>query len=262
MASLKEVKTRIGSVRTTRKITNARQIIASTKLYRAQEALAGAHANRDALQALWNTLGLPHDACATPAQAADKPLAVVAIASDSGMAGAFNLLIAKEIEHNPAHAELHAIGTRIGGSLPGNIPLEALRELCVQLTERFLRGEIAGVELVYHDFRSMARQPVVREQLLPMAVVETTERQAAEGWIVEPDTGAVAEQLASLLLLARLWTALLSSRASEHLARTIAMQAATDNADDLLDELQLTYNKLRQQNITSELLDIIGSSFA
>lgn len=258
MASLKEVKTRIGSVRTTRKITSARGMVASAKLHRAQGALEGARAYREGLMALWARFsGVARPVVDDEVPKKPLPTAVIALGSDAGMAGAFNTLIERELEQTPAGAQRYAVGRKIGGTLPAE-------QVWAEVMALWESGRIAGVELIYHDFQSMAHQPVVRQTLLPLDVTPQASQPTTtlEEWIVEPSPGAVVEQIEALLVGADFRAAVASSIASEHVARMMAMQAATDNADELLDELQLSYNKLRQQNITSELLDIIGSSFA
>ncbi|HAC73947.1 MAG TPA: ATP F0F1 synthase subunit gamma, partial [Porphyromonadaceae bacterium] len=131
------------------------------------------------------------------------------------------------------------------------------------LMELFLNKKIDKVELIYHHYKSKGTQELLRETFLPITLMTEDERWKIPqpDYIVEPDPQTIMDQLIPKVLKLKLYTIHADSVSSEHAARTIAMQTATDNADDLLDELTLQYNKLRQQSITNELLDIIGGSF-
>ena len=141
-------------------------------------------------------------------------------------------------------------------------------KVAAELMQKFVDGEVDRVELIYHHFRSSASQVITQETLLPISIDATATGEAAEekhggkklDFIVEPSKEQIVLQLIPKALYLKLYTALLDSLASEHAARVIAMQIATDNADELLRELTLTYNKTRQQAITTELLDIVGGS--
>ena len=135
------------------------------------------------------------------------------------------------------------------------------------LMQQFSEGSIDRVELIYHHFKSTSRQILQRETLLPVTVDEDGQEGLSQGqsvastdYIVEPSAAEVLKRLVPQTLCLKLYAALLDSLASEHAARVVAMQVATDNADELLRDLTLQYNKSRQQAITSELLDIAGGS--
>jgi len=141
---------------------------------------------------------------------------------------------------------------------------DAVREVVAWL-EKFQTSIYKKVDLVYYRFRSTSKQVIEKEQLLPYVFPEEKGDKSSfneADYIFEPSREELIEEVAVQSLYARFFTMLLNNHTSEHAARTIAMQLATENADELQEELKLTYNKLRQQNITSELLDIIGSSFA
>ena len=121
--------------------------------------------------------------------------------------------------------------------------------------------DIDRVELIYHHFVSKSSQKLTTETFLPIQLSKPVKGTAALDYIVEPDRKTILSELVPMVLRLKVYTALLDSNASEHAARTIAMQMATDNASDLLQELSLQYNKSRQQAITNELLDIVGGSF-
>ena len=129
--------------------------------------------------------------------------------------------------------------------------------ISAELMNMYCDGEIDKVDLIYHHFKSSASQILTEETFLPIEL-KNNGAGATPNYIVEPSVEAIVEELIPKVLHLKLYTALLDSLASEHAARVIAMQIATDNADELLQELTLTYNKTRQQAITTELLDIVG----
>ncbi len=272
MASLKEVKNRIGSVQTTRKITQARQMVSSAQLHRAQAALEAARAYRDGLDALVERLG-PQ----TAQPGGESPAAVVVMASDAGMCGSFNTRMEREMLQlarerpggvfYPVGKKMRDAAGRAGLTVAGDFDTLApkstfagVQAAWAALQARFAAGGLSQTEVLYWNFRNTASQDIVRELLLPVAAPGGGPQ--SDEFIVEPTAGEFGAELLRMAVEARFYAAYISTRASEHAQRMIAMQAATENANDLLDDLQLSYNKLRQQNITSELLDIIGSSFA
>ena len=117
------------------------------------------------------------------------------------------------------------------------------------------------MELIYHHFASKSSQVLKSETFLPIQLQPSQKGSVALDYIVEPDHETIMNELIPKVLRLMIYTALLDSNASEHASRTMAMQIATDNATDLLQELSLQYNKSRQQAITNELLDIVGGSF-
>ncbi len=274
MASLKEVKNRINSVHTTRKITQARQMVASAQLHRAQAELAGVRSCLEALQTAVEQVAshFPEESPYFKADPAGRT-AVVAFSSDSGMCGAFNARIIREMmQAVPERPLVFPVGRKMRDALKNaGVPvendfdaldhhstLEAVCAMAAGLLKRFLEGSLSRVDILYYEFKSVASQQIVRKTLLPLPAADIKEYD----YIVEPSAEELAAVLLPMLVRTQFSAAVASNRASEHAARMLAMQLATENANELLDELQLMYNKLRQQNITSELLDIIGSSFA
>ena len=273
MASLKEVKTRVASVHTTRKITQARQMISSAQLHRAQVVLGGASAYRDGLDDVFGQVS-EMIGPSSPLFATDKKggVAIVVFSADGGMCGAFNAHIIKQMQAFP-HATFFIVGKKAReaaaaacyttGKAPrtpvGKITFEQIADLSAELIDGFLSGRFSRVEMIFSEFISIISQPVRHRVLLPLPSPGTS---PAKDYILEPAPKALVDGLAPMLITARINAALANSVASEHAARMTAMQLATENADELLEELQLMYNKLRQQSITSELLDIMGSSFA
>ena len=291
MASLKEVKGRIATVNNTRKITSAMKMVASAKLHKAQGAITNMLPYERRLHGLLTNLlgGSEVLVWNTPREV--KRVALVVFSSNSSLCGGFNANVIKHAtqwldEHQALGKDnilLYPVGKKVadalskmGYAIQGNFQHLADKpsfaeaaELAQGLMNLFTRGEVDRVELLYNHFKSTASQILTREVYLPMAA-EVCHPERSEGsrihqetdYILEPSREELLATLLPKVLRMKLYTVLLDSNASEHAARTMAMQIATDNADDLLQELTLMYNKTRQQAITNELLDIVGGSMA
>ena len=207
--------------------------------------------------------------------------AIVAIASNSSLCGGFNANVVKKaveaIQGCEGEVELYPIGRKMADGLRragygwqgdwneliAHPAYEQSAALARSLSERFLAGEISRVVLVYTRFKSAASQEPVAEEWLPFAEIPGQARDDSYDdvkYILEPDAEALVAQLLPQVMLLKFHAALLDSAAAEQAARTIAMQTATDNAEDLLGELTLEYNKGRQQKITAEILDLLGGA--
>lgn len=320
MPSLKEIKGRIASVRSTRKITSAMKMVASSKLHHAQVAIQNMLPYETMLEHILKSF-LAAEAEAQTIYDQERPVkrvALVIYSSNSSLCGGFNANIIKLMQKVVAeygelglgNIDIYPIGrkvaekaTKLGYRVMGDYAdladkpnINDCIEIAKQLGERYAQGEIDRVELIYHHFKSAGSQVLTRETFLPIdleeelqrdherdltSIIATKESQEYlkkrgqrtvsreekqsvkplnDNFIVEPNMDAVLSKLIPKLLHLMLYTALLDSNASEHAARMVAMQTATDNADELLRELNLQYNKSRQQAITSELLDIVGGS--
>ena len=291
MASLKEVKGRIATVNNTRKITSAMKMVASAKLHKAQGAITNMLPYERRLHGLLTNLlgGSEVLVWNTPREV--KRIALVVFSSNSSLCGGFNANVIKHAtqwldEHQALGKDnilIYPVGKKVadalskmGYAIQGNFQHLADKpsfaeaaELAQGLMNLFTRGEVDRVELLYNHFKSTASQILTREVYLPMAS-EVCHPERSEGsrihqetdYILEPSREELLATLLPKVLRMKLYTVLLDSNASEHAARTMAMQIATDNADDLLQELTLMYNKTRQQAITNELLDIVGGSMA
>ena len=285
MASLKEVKGRIATVNNTRKITSAMKMVASAKLHKAQGAITNMLPYERRLHGLLTNLlgGSEVLVWNTPREV--KRVALVVFSSNSSLCGGFNANVIKHAtqwldEHQALGKEnilLYPVGKKVadalskmGYAIQGNFQHLADKpsfaeaaELAQGLMNMFTRGEVDRVELLYNHFKSTASQILTREVYLPMQTSgNTMEGKEDMDYILEPSREELLATLLPKVLRMKLYTVLLDSNASEHAARTMAMQIATDNADDLLQELTLMYNKTRQQAITNELLDIVGGSMA
>lgn len=285
MASLKEVKGRIATVNNTRKITSAMKMVASAKLHKAQGAITNMLPYERRLHGLLTNLlgGSEVLVWNTPREV--KRVALVVFSSNSSLCGGFNANVIKHTtqwldEYQALGKEnilLYPVGKKVadalskmGYAIQGNFQHLADKpsfaeaaELAQGLMNLFTRGEVDRVELLYNHFKSTASQILTREVYLPMQTSgNTMEGKGDMDYILEPSREELLATLLPKVLRMKLYTVTLDSNASEHAARTMAMQIATDNADDLLQELTLMYNKTRQQAITNELLDIVGGSMA
>lgn len=285
MASLKEVKGRIATVNNTRKITSAMKMVASAKLHKAQGAITNMLPYERRLHGLLTNLlgGSEVLVWNTPREV--KRVALVVFSSNSSLCGGFNANVIKHAtqwldEYQALGKDnilIYPVGKKVadalskmGYAIQGNFQHMADKpsfaeaaELAQGLMNLFTRGEVDRVELLYNHFKSTASQILTREVYLPMQTSgNTMEGKEDLDYILEPSREELLATLLPKVLRMKLYTVLLDSNASEHAARTMAMQIATDNADDLLQELTLMYNKTRQQAITNELLDIVGGSMA
>ncbi len=284
MASLKEVKMRIASVGSTKKITQARQMISSAHMHRLQGLLGSAHTYTRSLESVVAALCASDELLQLPytEQREKGAVAIVVMASNSGMCGAFNARMVKEaIAMKKQYADedllFYPLGKKLrkpikeaGITLQGEYDVLVAKpdfaeaaKLADDLARQFAEGKLKRVELVYFRYHNMAIQNIIHDTLLPYVAVPAQDNAIqADGFILEPSREQVAVDILPQAIRAKLYAALIDNQTSEHAARTMAMQLATENADEMLDELKLSYNKLRQQNITSELLDIMGGSFA
>ena len=294
MASLREIKDRIGSVRSTLKITSAMKLVASAKLRKAQRAIEALRPYERTLAEILSAVGPVR----SDVPASTAPTAIVAIASNSSLCGGFNANVIRKaletIRGCEGPVEVYPLGRKMAeglrragytadqdyNDLVGHPAYDKSAALARRLAERFERGELSRVVLVYTSFVSASRQEPVAETFLPFTEIPdqvgddekssfagpsssfaglTGESPAAD-YILEPDAAALAAQLLPQVMLLKFHAAILDSAAAEQAARTLAMQTATDNAEELLGELTLEYNKGRQQKITAEILDLLGGA--
>ena len=319
MPSLKEIKGRIASVNSTRKITSAMKMVASSKLHHAQVAIQNMLPYETMLEHILKSF-LAAEAEAQTVFDQERPVkrvALVVFSSNSSLCGGFNSNVIKlmqrtveayEQELGKGSVEVYPIGRKVSekarklgydihgerAALIDHPHVHECIELAMELGTKFAKGEVDRVEILYHHFKSAGSQILTNKQFLPIdleaelgrdherdltSTIATKKaqdylrknrrkREVKEGetaplndnFIVEPDMNTVLSKLLPKMAHLMLYTALLDSVASEHAARMVAMQTATDNADELLRQLNLQYNKSRQQAINSELLDIVGCS--
>lgn len=321
MPSLKEIKSRIASVNSTRKITSAMKMVASSKLHHAQTAIENMLPYENMLEHILKTflVSAPDVELPFDQERPVKKVALIVFSSNSSLCGGFSANIIKTMLHaieeyrkqgltnddiiiypigRKVEEKVRKLGLRSAGSFVhlADKPNSAqCRDISVEAGTMFLEGKVDKVELIYHHFKSAGSQVLTRRTFLPIDLHDDVgadndrdltsnlatkksqeylknrnkqeeEREQAtvkplnDNFLVEPDLKTVLTELVPKELHLMVYTALLDSNASEHAARMVAMQTATDNADELLRELNLQYNKSRQAAITSELLDIVGGS--
>ena len=294
MASLKEVKNRISSVKSTRQITSAMKMVASAKLQKVQGRIENMLPYQRKLNEILTNF-LRTDASFQSPYTEKRPVtrvAVVAFSSNSSLCGAFNSNVAKMLERTledyqslgkeniliyPVGRKVEEAVRKMGYVSQGSFQVMADKPsyveaygLAEKLMREFVEKRIDHVELIYHHFKSMGSQVLFRENYLPIDLTQVVQ-EAEEGmpedarsfnndYIVEPSVGELIAELLPKVLSQKIFTVLLDSSTSEHAARMLAMQTATDNANELIQDLTKQYNKSRQQAITNELLDIIGGS--
>ena len=296
MASLKEVKTRINSVKSTRKITSAMKMVASAKLHKAQGAIENMLPYQKKLnKILTNFLSadLPIESPYVQEREV-KRVAIVVFSSNTSLCGAFNANVIKMMMQTigefrtlgqdnilifPVGKKVDEAAKRMGfkpqevsPTLSDKPTYQEAAELAHRLMDLYVAGEVDRVEIIYHHFKSMWVQILLRETYLPINLTnvvseedrenkeEVQENEIANDYIIEPNAEELIASLIPTVLSQKIFTAAVDSNASEHAARTLAMQVATDNANELIQDLTKQYNKSRQQAITNELLDIVGGS--
>ena len=296
MASLKEVKTRINSVKSTRKITSAMKMVASAKLHKAQGAIENMLPYQKKLnKILTNFLSadLPIESPYVQEREV-KRVAIVVFSSNTSLCGAFNANVIKMMMQSigefrtlgqdnilifPVGKKVDEAAKRMGfkpqevsPTLSDKPTYQEAAELAHRLMDLYVAGEVDRVEIIYHHFKSMGVQILLRETYLPINLTnvvseedreneeEVQENEIANDYIIEPNAEELIASLIPTVLSQKIFTAAVDSNASEHAARTLAMQVATDNANELIQDLTKQYNKSRQQAITNELLDIVGGS--
>ena len=296
MASLKEVKTRINSVKSTRKITSAMKMVASAKLHKAQGAIENMLPYQKKLnKILTNFLSadLPIESPYVQEREV-KRVAIVVFSSNTSLCGAFNANVIKMMMQTigefrtlgqdnilifPVGKKVDEAAKRMGfkpqevsPTLSDKPTYQEAAELAHRLMDLYVAGEVDRVEIIYHHFKSMGVQILLRETYLPITLTnvvseedrenkeEVQENEIANDYIIEPNAEELIASLIPTVLSQKIFTAAVDSNASEHAARTLAMQVATDNANELIQDLTKQYNKSRQQAITNELLDIVGGS--
>ncbi len=290
MATLRELKGRIGSVASTEKTTSAMKMISSAKMHKATGQLQRLKPYRGMVKDVLSHLLVTDIELSSPLieEREVKNVAIVVFGSDDGLCGAFNINIFKKLLSavntlreqygDSAKITIIPVGKKITKAVQkiaeAKIKIETVsfmstRSTLEQLTDfteilrsRFVDHTYDRVDIAYMRYVSSSRQVMQQEQLLPLSsdalAKEIDSKNACSPCIFEPDANTIFNSVLPLHLRATMQEVFVSSTASEQTSRVMAMQIASDNAAELLEELNLEYNKLRQQSITTELLDIIG----
>lgn len=291
MANLKEIRNRITSISSTMQITSAMKMVSAAKLRRAQEAVTQMRPYANKLQEILSNVSATLDSNdgIYSAEREVKNILFVSITSNRGLCGGFNNNVIKAVkrlaatEYQDCNVTVLSIGKKsndafkktelgiMGSELPRNtetiwdeLTFENSSSITEVLMEQFSNGNQDKIVIVYNQFKNAAVQLVQEEQFLPILPPETTEEKSENtaNYIFEPNKEFIIEEMIPKSLKTQLFKALLDSQASEHGARMTAMHKATDNAQELQDDLKLVYNKARQANITNEILEIVAGAEA
>lgn len=286
MANLKEVKERINSVSSTQQITKAMKMVAAAKLRRAQEKIIQMRPYSQKLTAILNSISLGTEGSTDIVYAQERPfekILIVPITSDKGLCGVFNSNVLKaatyiiETRYLGKQVTVMPIGKKSldyfkkremplvtdFSSLFLDVSFDNVKLAAEYAMSAFETGLYDKVVLVYNEFKNVATQFVQVEQFLPIEKKDTGDSNANQvDYIVEPSREYIIEELVPNSVKIQFYKAILDSNASEHGARMTAMDKATENANDLLKELKLVYNRTRQAAITNEILEIVAGAEA
>ncbi len=289
MATLRELKGRIGSVASSEKITGAMKMISSAKMHKAELSLRRLLPYRQQIETIIGNI-LSADAQFSSPLIEARPVSrvgIVVFGSDDGLCGAYNvnifkLLLGKIADYRKEFGEnveivVYPVGTKmlkaVSKLTDSNLRMaqvegvnskttgDGVKLFVEHLQQTFLAGELDKIDILYMNFKSVSRQRPACEQIIPV-VAETFAangvKESSRPYIFEPDANSIFRTVLPMFLMSVMQDVFTENRASEQAARVMAMQSANDNAKKLLEQLQLEYNKLRQQSITTELLDILG----
>lgn len=287
--ALKEVRNRIKSVQSTQQITKAMKMVSAAKLRKAQDAIIQMRPYAKKLQEMLSNIVSNADGGVSMNLATVRPVEkvlVIVVTSDRGLCGGYNsnlIKLAKQTikekysaQYAKGNAELLPLGKKGFEHFSKNnfkvvdhywnifsdISFENVQRAAKFAIEAFASGQVDAVELVYSEFKNAATQRFVSEQFLPVPKTEKIQGQKQQDFIFEPDKDVLIEELMPKILNTQLFKAVLDANASEHGARMTAMDKATENANELLKALKISYNRARQAAITTELTEIVSGAAA
>ena len=285
MASQREIRRRISSAKNIKQITRAMQFVAASKLRRAQESTLAARPYREKLDEVIADLaavldGEDHPLLAGRDLAREHNRLIVIITSDRGLAGALNTntirFIAREITEHPGELKVATVGRKGRDAMRrARVPIAAHFEgfgdkpsfadvlpLARLITDDYVAGTYDRVDVVYSRFVSTLVQKPSMEQLLPVVPTQDVEGIPGHQFVFEPSPAAFLQALLPRYVATRVFQAVLEAKASEESSRMVAMKNATENAEELIEDLTLSYNKVRQANITREMVEIASGAQA
>jgi F-type H+-transporting ATPase subunit gamma len=286
--ALKEVRNRIQSVKNTQQITKAMKMVSAAKLRRAQDAIIQMRPYAKKLQEMLSNIVNNAEGGISLALATRRPVQkalIIVITSDRGLAGGYNsnlIKLAKQLIRekyaNIPHNNINVLPLGKKGyenfvknkfnvideywHIFANLNFDNVSKIAAYAMNAFEKGEYDSVEVVYSEFKNAATQKFVVEQFLPIKKAERKKGEAKADFIFEPDKDTLIEELMPKILNTQLFKAILDGHASEHGARMTAMDKATDNAEELLKTLKISYNRARQAAITTELTEIVSGAAA
>lgn len=282
MATLREIKQRIRRIKSTQQITRAMKMVASAKLRRAQEKMLAARPYADKIKELVHRLSFAVENPQLPLlqNRPVKRLHLVVVTADRGLCGSFNShIIKRALGEINLHKELEVSLVVVGRkgydffrkrnytiaekhiNIFNDLRLSHADQISKFLIAEYISGKTDAVRIIYNEFKSVAQQRLVMEELLPVQVSESEEVQHID-YLYEPAQESLLEALLPRYVKVRVWRALVESFAAEQAARMIAMENATENASELIENLTLEFNKARQAAITKEILEIVGGAEA
>jgi F-type H+-transporting ATPase subunit gamma len=286
MAKGRELKGRIKSVENTRKITRTMEMVATSKMKRAQDRVVSARPYANALTDVISSLYSPDLAERFPLLrqvVAPKRVALVVLTSNRGLAGGFNANLIKqaraqiaELEKTNVKVEVHVIGKKgigyfkyVGRDLASSRidvtdrpTAENASEIVDALMKQFIDGELDGVYVTYSKFNSVLNTPPTTDRVLPVTPPAAKEGGVQRDYLLFPSAEAILTDLLPSYVRNSIYRALVETVAGEQAARRTAMKNATDNAGDILNVLRRTYNRARQAQITQEIAEIVGGAAA
>ncbi len=287
--ALKEVRNRIKSVQSTQQITKAMKMVSAAKLRRAQDAITQMRPYAQKLQEMLSNIVSNGDGDVNMALAAERPVEnvmIIVVTSDRGLCGGYNsnlIKLAKQViaekysdQAAKGKVQILPIGkkgyesfTKSGFKVVNQywdiftgLSFDKVQTAAKHAMDAFANKEVDAVELIYSEFKNAATQRFVAEQFLPVSKVAKTEGQKNADFIFEPDKNVLIAELMPKILNTQLFKATLDANASEHGARMTAMDKASDNANELLKSLKISYNRARQAAITTELTEIVSGAAA
>ncbi len=287
--ALKEVRNRIKSVQSTQQITKAMKMVSAAKLRRAQDAIVQMRPYAKKLQEMLSNIVSNADGDVNMALAKERPVEkvlLIVVTSDRGLCGGYNSNIIKlakqDIKEKYAaqfakgNVEILPIGKKgfehfsknkfkvveSYWSIFSDLNFENVAAAAKYAMDAFSKGQVDAVDLVYSEFRNAATQVFIAEPFLPVKKTETKKGEAKADFIFEPDKNVLIQELMPKILNTQLYKAMLDAHASEHGARMTAMDKATENANELLKALKISYNRARQAAITTELTEIVSGAAA
>lgn len=280
MANLKEIRSRISSVSSTMKITSAMKMVSAAKLKKSQERMHNIKPYSESLNNVIDnilpTINKSEIKLCFSSSNNEKTL-VLAISSNRGLCGGFNANIFKKIKHlNPVDVDIICVGKKATEQFErnkynvieshvdilDNPKIEKSRNLSEGIIKKFKNGEYSSIQIVYNKFKNAATQSTQIEQILPVQKSESTNSSLSSDYIFEPNKTNIINNIIPEKIHTQVFESILNSVAAEHGARMTAMHKATDNAEELRQELKLSYNRQRQAAITNEILEIVAGAEA
>ncbi len=284
MATLREIRRRIASVRSTQQITKAMKMVAAAKLRRAQENIIATRPYAGKMQVVLQKLVSKAEVHQHPllVKRAGNDVLIVVVTADRGLCGAFNSNLIRYTEQVIRSAEdesvrLLAVGRKGAEYFSrrdydlfnrkinffNTLAFSDAREIVDQVVPAYLEGTFARIEVIYNEFKSALQQNIVREQILPFVpAADEADEGSLVDYLYEPSRQEILTTIIPKYLNIQMWKVLLESNAAEQGARMTAMENATENAEELISRLSLTYNRARQAAITKEISEIVGGAEA